>query len=601
MPARTRRPTTRLGATAFFAGVLLLSVGGSVAAAASAPTAMTGQITVIGATSATATGNVNPNGQATNWYVEYGTGTSYGSKTTTRSAGSGTANVAVSATATGLQPGTAYHYRVVATSASGTSRGADGIFTTLMAPSVVTGQATDVTTTSATLGGTVDPNGRPTTWSFEYGTSTSYGSKTAEKTAGSGTNALSVSAAVAALTAGRVYHYRLVATSDAGTTRGGDRTFTTTGPPAPVTGPATSIAPTSARLNGTVNPSGQSTTWTFEYGTTASYGSKTSAGSAGSGARPVAASRSLTRLRVATTYHYRLVATNASGTRFGADRTFHTSFPPGVSTGVAQGVAPTSATATGSVDPGGRATRWYFEYGTSTRYGKRTPARSAGSGSGARTVTAFLSGLQSATTYHDRLVASSDAGTSRGADVSFTTVGVTLHAAGLRVVYGRSVLLSGIAPTGRAGEQVTLFSQPFGGGSFRSIATLITGDGGAWRYLARPRIRTAYAASWQGGLSPSTVVGVRPVVSFRVDTRARYATRVVAGRSFAGRLVQLQRRSATGRWVTLKRVRLGRRSAAVFRATLPHGRSVLRVAISVNQAGAGYLAGFSRTIVVRRA
>ena len=430
---------------------------------------------------------------------------------------------------------------------------------------------------------------------------TSYGSKTTTRSAGSGTANVAVSATATGLQPGTAYHYRVVATSASGTSRGADGIFTTLMAPSVVTGQATDVTTTTATLGGTVDPNGRPTTWSFEYGTSTSYGSKTSAGSAGSGARPVAASRSLTRLRVATTYHYRLVATNASGTRFGADRTFHTSFPPGVSTGVAQGVALVGATATGSVDPGGRATRWYFEYGTSTRYGKRTPARSAGSGSGARTVTASLSGLQSATTYHYRLVASSDAGTSRGADVSFTTVGVTLHAAGLRVVYGHSVLLSGIAPTGRAGEQVTLFSQPFGGGSFRSIATLITGDGGAWRYLARPRIRTAYAASWQGGLSPSTVVGVRPAVSFRVDTRARYATRVVAGRSFAGRLVQLQRRSATGRWVTLKRVRLGRRSAAVFRATLPHGRSVLRVAISVNQAGAGYLAGFSRTIVVRRA
>jgi hypothetical protein len=53
--------------------------------------------------------------------------------------------------------------------------------------------------------------------------------------------------------------------------------------------------------------------------------------------------------------------------------------------------------------------------------------------------------------------------------------------------------------------------------------------------------------------------------------------------------------------VLLKRVRLNARSAKLFRATLPRGVSRLRVAISVNQAGAGYLAGFSRTIVVRRA
>jgi len=52
--------------------------------------------------------------------------------------------------------------------------------------------------------------------------------------------------------------------------------------------------------------------------------------------------------------------------------------------------------------------------------------------------------------------------------------------------------------------------------------------------------------------------------------------------------------------VTVKRVHLGVRSGAIFRASLPVGRSVLRVAMSVNQAGSGYLAGFSRTIVYRR-
>ena len=65
--------------------------------------------------------------------------------------------------------------------------------------------------------------------------------------------------------------------------------------------------------------------------------------------------------------------------------------------------------------------------------------------------------------------------------------------------------------------------------------------------------------------------------------------------------MQLQRRSATGRWITIKRVRLNASSAALFKVTLPRGRSALRIAMSVNQAGTGYLAGFSRTIVFRRA
>jgi hypothetical protein len=567
---------------------------------AAVPTAITGPVTSVGPTSATATGTVNPNGQATTWYVEYGTSTSYGTKTSSMSAGSGTANTGVSASLNGLTSGTTYHYRVVATNSSGTARGADGIFTTSSAPVAVTGSATNVTVTSATLNGTVDPNGRATTWYFEYGTSTSYGSKTAAKSAGSGTSTIGVSSPISGLTPGRLYHYRLVATSDAGTSRGADQAFSTSGAPTVVTGAASSIAPTSARLNGSVTANGQATSWYFEYGTTTRYGSRTSARSAGSGTSSVGVSSSLTRLRVATNYHYRLVATNASGTSFGGDRSFSTSLPPLVLTGAAQGVGATTATAVGSVDPRGRATTWYMEYGTSTRYGSRTPKRSAGAGSGARSVGASLSGLTPGTTYHYRLVATSDAGTSRGADVSFTTVGVTLATPARLVVYGRRLTLSGSVPTKRAGEVVTVLAQRFGEASFRSVATVLTAADGTWRYLARPTIRTSYRASWNRGLSPAAAVGVRPAVSLRRTASGRLATRVTGARSFAGRLVQLQRRTAAGRWTTVKRVRLNARSAALFRATLPRGASTLRIAMSVNQAGAGYLAGFSRRIVYRR-
>jgi hypothetical protein len=580
---------------------LLLSTVAVAATAASAPTAITGPVNALGATTATVTGTVNPNGQATSRYFEYGTSTSYGSKTASVGVGSGTANVDVSATLAGLAPRTTYHYRVVATNTTGTSRGADGIFTTAAAPGVLTGAATSVTPTSATLNGAVDPNGRPTTWFFEYGTGTSYGFKTPEKSAGSGTSSGSVSAALSGLVRGKLYHFRLVATSDAGTSRGADRTFSTIGAPAAVTGAATSIAPTSARLNGTVTPNGQATSWLFEYGTTSSHGSKTSARGAGSGTKPVGVSTSLTRLKPGTTYHYRLVATNGSGTIRGSDRTFTTTGPPVVLTSAAQGVGATSATAVGTIDPLGRATTWHVEYGTSTSYGSRTSTRSAGSGAGARSVFVSLSGLTPATTYHYRLVATSDAGTSRGADVAFTTVGVTLARPAQSVVYGRAVSLSGTVPTGRAGEFVTVFAQAFGEASFRSIATVLTTDGGAWRYLAKPRIGTSYRASWNRGLSPAADVGVRPAVSFRRTARGSFAARVAGARSFARRVVQLQRRTSTGRWVTVKRVRLRARSAATFRASLPVGRSVLRVAMSVNQAGPGYLAGFSRTIVYRRA
>jgi hypothetical protein len=147
---------------------------------------------------------------------------------------------------------------------------------------------------------------------------------------------------------------------------------------------------------------------------------------------------------------------------------------------------------------------------------------------------------------------------------------------------------------------VTVFAAEFGSGSPRSLATVVTGAGGVWYYLARPPILTSYIADWKGLTSGATVVGVRPRVRFRRIGRARFYTRVLAARPFRGRTVKLQRRTRAGRWVTVKRIRLKRRSAASFRVRLRRGRSTIRIVMSVNQAGPGYLAGISRTIVYRR-
>jgi Ca2+-binding RTX toxin-like protein len=386
----------------------------------SPPVAITGTVSAVGSGSATVNGTVNPNGRATTWSFEYGTTTSYGSKTAAKDAGSGTTNQAVSATLSGLRPRTAYHYRLVGTSADGTTRGSDGVFTTTAAPSAVTGSAGSVTTTSATLTGAVDPNGRETTWFFEYGTSAGYGAKTTARSAGAG-GTVDVSAPVSGLSTGKTYHYRLVATSDAGTARGADHTFATSAAPAVATGAATRVAPTSATLTGRVNPNGQATTWFFEYGPTTGYGSRTSDRGAGSGRSDRNVSAGISRLTAATTYHFRLVARNASGTSFGADQSFSTSFAPAVFTGTVSGVTPTTAVLSGVVDTHGRPTSWYFEYGASTTYGSRTSTKSAGTAAGDRPVSATVSGLQPGVVYHYRIVARSDAGTANGSDRTFST------------------------------------------------------------------------------------------------------------------------------------------------------------------------------------
>ena len=140
--------------------LLALAVYAAGAAPVSAPTAVTGPAGALGATTATVVGTINPGGQATNWYVEYGGSSEYGSRTGVRSAGTGATNVDVATALTGLKPGVTYHYRFVATNATGTSYGADAAFTTRDRPAVATGAASEIGPFHATVGGSVDPNGR---------------------------------------------------------------------------------------------------------------------------------------------------------------------------------------------------------------------------------------------------------------------------------------------------------------------------------------------------------------------------------------------------------------------------------------------------------
>jgi plastocyanin len=198
------------------------------------------------------------------------------------------------------------------------------------APVVSTGAASALSESGATLNGTVNPSEQATAYYFEYGPTATYGQKTSEAAAGEGTTAVSKSATVSGLTAATAYHFRIVAKNASGTTFGADRTFATTGPPSATTAAATALSDTGATLKGSVNPHGLLTTYFFSYGTTTTYGQKTAEVSAGAGATAVQASALLTDLLPETTYHFQLVAKNASGTTPGADQSFATSATPPV-------------------------------------------------------------------------------------------------------------------------------------------------------------------------------------------------------------------------------------------------------------------------------
>lgn len=194
---------------------------------APAPSANTQAATSVTSSTGTLNGTVNPNGLATTAAFQWGTTASYGNTTASQSMGSGTADLSVAANLTGLAANTTYHYRVMATNSAGTSFGSDVVFTTSSPATATTNAATNVTSGTATLNGTVNPNGLATTAFFQWGATTSYGNTTASQSIGSGTSDLGVAANLTALTANTTYHYRVVASNSAGTTLGADAVFTT--------------------------------------------------------------------------------------------------------------------------------------------------------------------------------------------------------------------------------------------------------------------------------------------------------------------------------------------------------------------------------------
>jgi phosphodiesterase/alkaline phosphatase D-like protein len=400
-----------------------------------APTVVTGAASSPTQVSATLNASVNPNGSNVSACVfEYGPTTAYGQSAPCASLpGSGESPVAVSAAVTGLTANTPYHFRISATNAVNNSKGSDATFTTAAptAPTVVTGTAT-VATTFATLHGTVNPNGSEVTeCKLEWGTTTAYGkSASCSIMPGSGTSPVAVSASATTLTANTTYHFRVSATNAGGKSEGLDASFKTPNPPTVQTLAASSVTQKTATVNATVNANGEAiTSCKFEYGPSSSYGqSVPCTQSLGSATFPVNVSAPVTGLTANVKYSFRIVATSAGGTGSGGQELFKTlPLAPGVATGGATSVTPTTATLNATVTPNSaEVTECKFEYGPTSSYGQSVPCaqslESLGAGAGPVAVSAPVTGLAVSNEYHFRISASNAGGTSTDADKTFTTV-----------------------------------------------------------------------------------------------------------------------------------------------------------------------------------
>jgi subtilisin family serine protease len=192
-------------------------------------------------------------------------------------------------------------------------------------PGAALGSPSSVTTANAVLNATVSPHGRSATWLFNWGVRAAYGSHTSQASTAVSSSDIPVAATLSGLVPNQTYHYQLVVTTLSGVTTTNDATFTTPGSaPVVTTGSAYWTYQTQALVQGTLNARNAATTYWFEYGPTAAYGSETGELPLDGGVKAVPVYGNISGLSSHTTYHFRLVAENDFGTTYGPDRSFTT-------------------------------------------------------------------------------------------------------------------------------------------------------------------------------------------------------------------------------------------------------------------------------------
>jgi plastocyanin len=172
---------------------------------------------------------------------------------------------------------------------------------------------------------------------------------------------------------------------------------------------------------------------------------------------------------------------------------------------------------------------------------------------------------------------------------------LTLVASSQYIVYGDKVTLSGVVSNHKAGESVTIYYQPYPQANLIERAKVLTNAGGTFSFIVGPQIATNYQATWKGAYAAPTSIQVQPKLT--IGRNNGWILHAAAGRAFTGKAVQFQRlNTITGQWVTLKKVILNTKSSAKVIVKLPKGLNQLRLTMSVNQAGAGFLGGMSPVV-----
>jgi len=286
---------------------------------------------------------------------------------------------------------------------------------------------------------------------------------------------------------------------------------------------------------------------------------------------------------------------------------------PAVTTGGAAQVTITTATLTGRVNPRGLSTTYYFQYGTTTAYGSRTPTTAAGKGTANVAAAAQIGGLGPNTKYHYRLIAHNSDGTIAGNDRTFTTpkqpLGLALSATPNPVVFGAPTTLAGtLSGTGNAGRPIQLQQNPFPFTSgFANVGNvqLTNAQGGFSFALLSVPLTTQYrvlVTDKPSVVSPVVTVSVQVVVKSDVTrTHVRRGGRV----RFSGSVhpavtnvpVAIQKLNAKKHWITISGTitRPGGQGFAVYGKTL-HIRRGGKYRVYVGSSGGTFTPNVGRTI-----
>ncbi len=424
-----------------------------------APAPTTGTASPIGLTTATLNGTVKPNGCSTTVFYQFGLTPNFGRTTASRILSGTLDETPVAAKIKNLLAYRTYYYRLVAKNAEGTRYGETKTFMT------VPGESSCVTF-PLSLGMFISQTLTPTdcasiyrgagyfadrytfyglagqmvaielssfyfdTYLFLVGPSggvllfnddsgNSLNSRIPENTGYfklpvSGTYTLEVTSFLPGATG--PYYLRLLRGNGLGCVEA----------PTVTAAAATGIGSTVATLNGFVNPNLCSTTVFYQWGTTTSYGKTTASTILPSGKETTLVPMALTGLQPNTTYHYRLVANNSAGVRYGADTTFTTlpgtSPTTGVSTGPAANITARGATLTGTMLPGSSSITVFFQYGTTTQYGRTTASKIIPASTLTTTVSIPITSLLPDTVYHFRMVGNNGGKILTGGDQTFRTL-----------------------------------------------------------------------------------------------------------------------------------------------------------------------------------